>query len=323
MVSIVMPVRNEGPYLAASLDAIDRQSYPADRIEIMVVDGGSTDDTLEVLSRRASLDPRIRILGGPGVNTPQAMNVGTGAATGRYVAKVDGHGYVNDRFVEAAVTVLEADPSVGCVGGAIVPIATTPVQKAIEVARFSVLGVGGGIYTAPHVVHDIDTVQCGVYRAVLLGAIGGFDPDLQFGEDEEVNFRFRSAGSRIVFDPEIEFHYHVRPSLASLFRQYYNYGGARVRVVRKHPSFLRPKHLVPAALVIALVGSLVASLVNWRIPVVVVGGYAAALVVAGLALANRRRQGSGLLVAGALGCLHLAYGLGVLRGLLTVIRPAR
>src|SRR3954471_19785849 len=95
LVSIVMPVRNKAAYLEDSFRAIDAQTYPADRIEILVVDGGSTDATVEMVRRRSASDPRTRLLGGPGVNTPQAMNVGIEASRGAYVGKVDGHGFIN------------------------------------------------------------------------------------------------------------------------------------------------------------------------------------------------------------------------------------
>ena len=219
--------------------------------------------------------------------TRAAMNVGIEASSGAYIAKVDGHGWVNPDFVTAAVAVLTADKYVGCVGGEIVPIADTEIERAIKVARFSRLGVGGGIYTARLVTHDIDTVQCGVYRTDVLRAIGGFDLNLQFGEDEEVNHRVRATGHRIVFEPRMRFYYHVRPTFRSLFRQYRNYGRARVAVVRKHPSFLRAKHLFPALLVSALATSLVVGvLVSPIIPLVVTGGYALALAAGGLILSN-------------------------------------
>ena len=79
-----------------------------------------------------------------------------------------------------------ADRRVGGVGGLIDPIATGPVSRANSIARFSVLGVGRGPYTTARTVQEVDTVQCGVYRREALEAVGGFDGDLQFGEDESV-----------------------------------------------------------------------------------------------------------------------------------------
>jgi len=274
--------------------------------------------TAELVHERAARDPRIRLLGGPGVNTPAAMELGIEAARGEIVAKVDGHGWVNARFVEAAVAGLQADERIGCVGGIIEPVAETDVERAIAIARFSRLGVGGGVYTLGERPQETDTVQCGVYRRDALVEAGGFDPELPFGEDEEANFRLRQHGWRIRLEPAMRFRYRVRPSIGALFRQYFRYGRARVAVVRRHPSFFRLKHAAPGALVLTLAVCAVVGLAGgwWWVASVVWIGYGLAVVSGALYLAARARFGRPDLVALALIALHLGYGLGTLRGLL-------
>jgi glycosyltransferase involved in cell wall biosynthesis len=251
LVSIVMPIRNEAATIGEALDAIAAQTYPADRIEIVIVDGQSTDGTAAVVTRRMRNDSRIKLIRG-NYNCPAAMNVGIAESVGTIVAKIDGHGYMNRGFLEIGVRYLIDHPECSCVGGAIVPIGQTPTAQSNMYARFSRFGVGSGVYTSPRTVHEADTVQCGVYVKPHLEQVGAFDPDLQFGEDEEANHRLVRAGFRIVFHPGMEFHYYVRPSFRSLFRQYHNYGAARVKVLRKHPDFFRIKHVVPAAAIVAL-----------------------------------------------------------------------
>ena len=313
-----MPICNEAAHLARALDAVDRQTYPADRIEIIVVDGGSSDDTLGIVRRRMERDPRLRLLGGEGVNTPRAMEIGIEAARGDMIAKVDGHGWISDGFMEIAIRALTADPSLGCVGGRIQPVTETDHERGIAHARFSRLGVGDSVYTLDERVQETDTVQCGVYRRKALVDAGGFDSDLPYGEDEEANFRLRQHGWRILLDPRMRFSYRVRPSIGALFRQYFNYGRARVAVVRKHPTFFRVKHALPAVLVAALVGSLPLALFpGWRIATGIVWiGYSASIAGGSTYLAASRRFGRADLIARSLLALHLGYGLGTLRGLL-------
>lgn len=317
LVSLVLPILNEAAHLDRSLGAIDRQSYPRDLIEILAVDGGSNDGTLEMLRARMASDRRVRLLGGPGVNTPQAMRIGAAAASGEIIVKVDGHGWMNDHFVEVAVDRLLADPRLGCVGGVIEPIATTAAQRANAIARFSWLGVGGGVYTRGKHVQETDTVQCGAYRRAALDDAGGFDPALAYGEDEELNFRVRRAGWRILLDPAMRFMYQVRPDAFALFRQYFRYGRARVAVIRRHPSFFRLKHALPGLVVACLIASVPLAISSWRnVTLTFWGGYAALLLGGGSALAIRHRFSRPDLVAASLAALHLGYGLGTLRGLL-------
>jgi glycosyltransferase involved in cell wall biosynthesis len=325
LVSLVLPILNEGEHLHRSLDAIDRQTYPADRLEIIAVDGGSTDSTLQILRDRQSLDQRLQTLGGPGINTPAAMNIGIEAARGSIVAKIDGHGWINDTFVADAVAILEKEADVGCVGGRVIPVVENDAERSVAYARFSVLGVGGGIYTASKQLQYADTVQCGVYRREALVDAGGFDAALAFGEDEEANYRLRQAGWRIVLQPSMEFHYRVRPNALALFRQYFRYGGARVAVVNKHPSFFRPKHAMPAAVVAGL-GLGATAMIDHRtrgIGLVAWGTYLGLLASGGLALARKHRFGRPDLISLALGALHLGYGTGTFAGLWDLVNGKR
>ena len=325
LVSVVMPVLNEGDHLRAALDAINAQTYPRQRIEILIVDGGSTDTTVEVAHRRSNTDDRIRILGGHGVNTPMAMNVGLQQARGSLVAKIDGHGWMDPEYIERAVRALTDDEALGCVGGRIVPRANGATERAIAMARFSALGVGSGVYTLAPRPQITTTVQCGVYRRDALRAVDGFDPTMAYGEDEELNHRLRVAGWLILMDPAMTFNYRVRRSIGDLYRQYFRYGRARVSVIKKHPRFFRVKHVVPAGtlLGIGFAASLTAAGVRHRGLLALPLGYGSVVAVGSAVLSVRQRFARVDLVAAALVALHVGYGLGSLRGLLAVLTTRR
>jgi glycosyltransferase involved in cell wall biosynthesis len=317
IVSLVLPVKNEGLYISEVLEAIDRQTYPSNRIEIIIVDGGSTDNTLALIREKMTMDSRIRVAGGPGVNCPLAMNIGIEMATGTIVAKIDGHGYMNDEFIATAVEYLTANCGVSCVGGEIVPVYSSDKGRSNYLARFSKFGVGSGTYTAQKELQKIDTVQCGVYVKKDLIRVGLFDPDLQFGEDEEANFRLIRSGGKIVFHPRMRFYYHVRPSFQALYRQYFNYGCARVKVLRKHPSFLKLKHLIPAVTVLALCVSAALLLIGRAfLPLFAAswGVYGLFLMTASLSVAIRNHFLRVDYLTRSFLSLHIGYGLGLLAG---------
>jgi hypothetical protein len=77
---------------------------------------------------------------------------------------------------------------------------------------------------------------------------------MAYGEDEELNWRVRQRGFEVILCPALLQHYRPRASLGGLWRQYWNYGRGRMRVLRKHPDFLAPRHLAPSALVVVLAG---------------------------------------------------------------------
>lgn len=320
-VSIVMPVMNEALFLEAGLRAIQQQSYPAGKIEIFIVDGGSTDDTVACAEAVSKQDNRIVVISQGRLNCPQAMNEGIEKSRGKYVAKIDGHGYVNDRFIETAVASMEADNRIQCVGGRIIPLAQTPSEKANSIARFSAFGVGNGVYTLEPKVQFVDTVQCGVYRQDALVKAGAFDPDLQFGEDEEVNHRIIAQGGRILYHPDMRFHYYMRPSIKSLFRQYRGYGMARVKVLRKSPSFFRLKHIFPSALIVSIILSPFFLLLpaRWSLLAGIAPGfYFWFISSSAIYLAAMNRFPAFYRIGASLMALHCGYGSGFLLGVWNV-----
>ena len=91
MVSVVMPVRNERAYIVQSLNAVLQQDYPADRVEVIVVDGMSTDGTAEHVRLLQAVHPNLRLIDNPGRTAPKALNLAIDASKGEIIVRVDGH----------------------------------------------------------------------------------------------------------------------------------------------------------------------------------------------------------------------------------------
>jgi cellulose synthase/poly-beta-1,6-N-acetylglucosamine synthase-like glycosyltransferase len=168
-------------------------------------------------------------------------------------------------------------------------------------------------------------VQCGAYRKHELDAVGGFDPAMAFGEDEELNWRLHRAGREVWLCPDLRQPYRPRGSVAGLVRQYWSYGRGRMRVLRKHPAFLQLRHLVPSAFVAALAVTVGMVIVGFGAAplATVLGAYAAVLVVAALRALRTAPLVEAALVPVAIACMHLAYGSGLLWQALRSSRPAR
>jgi succinoglycan biosynthesis protein ExoA len=322
-VDVVVSTYNEEAYLRRCLEAVLGQEYPVDRRHVWVVDGGSSDRTVEVAREFAG--PHVTILAGLGrLNLPAALNVAIERCRGDLVAKIDAHGYPSRTYLKQAVAAFAEGPTgLACAGGRPEQTGETAFGKALAVARTSRIGVGSSGYAARATQAVVDTVQCGVYRRDALNAVGNFDPAMPYGEDEEVNWRLKEAGYDIVLDTRIRFHYITRPSWRAAYRQYRNYGEARVRVVRKHRAFLRARHGVPLVGLLGA-GGLAGTAVRFRLARrMLVGLGALYFCIAGLA-GVRAPRGVGvrvrLRVPGAVLALHLGYAVGTLRGLTSVAR---
>jgi succinoglycan biosynthesis protein ExoA len=315
-VAILMSTLNEAAFVDASLDALAAQTHAPGTI--IVVDGGSQDGTVERLRRRAARDERIRVhADGVRRSLPEALNIGLEMVSEPFVAKIDARTFVAPEFLERALHVFTREgPDVACVGGRPEQYGDTDFGEGLARARMSPFGVGGSGYADARARSDADTVQCGVYRREALLRVGGFDPALQFGEDEELNWRLRQAGYRIVRDPDIRFRYLARPTWLAAFRQYRNYGRARARVLAKHPAFLRPRHLVPSSALLLAAGMLCAAPSSRRARRMACGAAAAYTVAAAAAAlaACRDDLRHAPHTAAAFPALHAGYGIGFVEG---------
>jgi succinoglycan biosynthesis protein ExoA len=317
-IDVVVPAYNEERHLERCLDAVLAQDYPPELVRVWVVDAGSTDATAEIASRREATEPRLTVVSEGGrLWQADAMNRGIAAGTSELVARVDARMFVAPDYLTRAVEAFaEEGAGLALVAGQPEMSGETAFGRALAIARRSPFGVGASVYAKRSSAQRIavDTVQCGVYRRVALEAVGGFDPQMTYGEDEELNWRLRRDGWRILLDTRLRVAYVTRSSWREAFRQYRNYGTGRARVVAAHPEFLRLHHLAPAAMVSGTVG--IAAFTPWsRTARRALAAAALAYVGAGTAAALMGPEHTRSLaprVVAAFLALHIGYGAGTL-----------
>ena len=324
MVSIIMPVRDESAYIERSLGAVLRQDYPVERTEILVIDGMSTDGTREYIRAQQAAHTRLRLIDNPRHIVPPGMNIGIAQAKGDIIVRVDGHCEIAPDYVSRCVEHLLAD-GVEAVGGPIETVGETDEAQTIALAMSSWFGVGGSAFRT---VKDrpalVETVAFPAYRRQTLERLGPFDEQLVRNQDDEYNYRLLKDGGRILLSPDIRSRYYSRSSLRSLWRQYYQYGYWKVRVMQKHPRQMRWRQFVPPAFVAGLIGSSILGLFSRpfrRLGSWIVGLYLVANLLASLSLGREhgRQHIPRLLIIHPI--LHLSYGLGFLVGLVSFFNP--
>jgi succinoglycan biosynthesis protein ExoA len=315
-VSIIIPVRDEERFIEACLASVLAQDYPADRVEILLVDGRSTDRTRElaagVLAGRIA-EGSARILDNPRRIAPTAMNIGISASTGDVIVRADGHTVLPPDYVRLSVEVLQQTGS-QCAGGAIRTHGSGAVGRAIAAAQSSRFGVGGVAFrTGRRTAGPVDTVPFGAWPREVFACIGDFDTELVRNQDDELNFRLRQAGGTVWYDPAICTDYFATSSLRRFWRQYFQYGEYKVRVAQKRNGFASVRHVVPATFVVATAASLLLAVARRepRWTLAILGPYAIANGVASVAAA-RRTQAHPCRVAVAFAVLHTSYGAGFL-----------
>jgi GT2 family glycosyltransferase len=135
------------------------------------------------------------------------------------------------------------------------PQGTTPFGMTVALATSTPFGVGGGRFHYSQREEWVDTVYMGAWPRQVFETIGWFDEELVRDQDDEFNYRLRAAGGRILLDPQIRSKYTVRSTPRALWRQYFQYGLWKVRVLQKHPRQMSLRQFVPPAFVLSLFAS--------------------------------------------------------------------
>jgi glycosyltransferase involved in cell wall biosynthesis len=319
-----VPCRNEGRWIAPCLESILANDYPRDRLEVLVVDGMSTDETRSIVERYASSGACIRLLDNARQITPAALNIGIAAAQGAVILRMDAHVDYPVNYVRCLVDLLQTRRADN-VGGVCLtqPGADTPMARAIAIGMSHPVGVGNSYFRIGSAEERwVDTVPFGCYRREVFARIGGFDEDLVRNQDDEFNLRLIRSGGRILLSPHVVCRYYTRDSLGKLWRMYYQYGHFKPLVVRKVNGVMTLRQLGPPLFVLCLIaGTLFApwSRLVAAALAMVVAGYAAVIGACALLAARKHGWRAALGLFLVFPAIHVSYGLGYLRGIWTFL----
>jgi len=319
LVSVIMPVRNEARFIERSLRAVLSQDYPRDRIEILVADGMSEDETRAIIGQLQQQAKNLKIVNNPGKIVATGLNAALRLARGEIIVRVDGHCEIAPDYLRQCVSHILND-HVNAVGGPVETIGESYIARVTAAAMSSRFGVGGSAFRLPNSQTQFtDTVAFPAYTREIIDRAGPFDEELVRNQDDEYNYRLRGLGLKILLASDIRSRYYSRATLSGLWRQYLQYGYWKVRVMQKHPRQMQPRQFLPPLFVIAI------SLLLLSAPLLAAGKIllaAAVLAYAVLAIAGSigpaRETGWKVLPLLPLAFLiiHSAYGLGFLTGLL-------
>lgn len=321
LVSVIMPVRNERSFIGRSLGAVLAQDYPAQSLEVLVVDGMSSDGTRDIVRAMADNPRGVRVLllDNPAHIVPTALNIGLRQARGEVIVRVDGHCEIAPDYVRQCVETLQ-QTGADNVGGVWETVGQTYAARVIAVAQSSPFGIGNVAYRVRRPSPGfVDTVPFGAYRRDVFERIGGFDERLVRHQDYEFNVRLRQAGGKIYYTPAIQARYYSRSSFRKLARQYFEYGFWKAFVTLENPRALAWRHLAPIGLVGALAGGAVLSTAVPPLRPLYAGLWVVyALACLLMALKEARRAGWRCLplLPAAFAAIHLSWGAGFWWGLL-------
>jgi hypothetical protein len=154
----------------------------------------------------------------------------------------------------------------------------------------------------------VETFPLGCWPADALRAAGGWDERFLRNQDYELNYRLRSAGGRIVFDPAVWSYYRPRESLRAVARQYWDYGRFKALTIVTRPGSIHPRQVAPVLLLATAAAAILPTNAG-SIARRALAGYA--VVLGGVAVKSR----GGWRTVPMLTVIHGVWGAGVLAGL--------
>lgn len=324
-VSVVMPARNEEPYLAESVGSVLAQDHDGE-LELVIAVGPSRDRTAELARELAAGDRRIIVVDNPTGKIAAAINIAFRASRHPVVVRVDGHSMLPPGYIRTALRTLR-ETGAANVGGIMAAEGITPFQQAVAWAMTSPYGVGAARNHTGGEPGPAETAYLGVFRRAAVEQAGGYNEKFEIAEDWELNHRIRQAGGLIWFQPAMRVTYRPRTTVRALGLQYFRYGRWRRVVARQHAGTINMRYLAPPLAVAAVTAGSLAGLAglaalaagaagSWP-ALLTIGfaaplGYLAALTVVSIRAAGRLAPAAAARLPLALATMHMSWGTGFL-----------
>jgi hypothetical protein len=315
-VSVLMPVRDEEPYLADAVRHVLGQDYPGP-VQLVVAVGPSRDRTAQIAADLARSEPRLTVIENPTGKIPAGLNLAMKNARYDIIARMDGHALMRPGYLRTGVAEL-VKTGAADVGGVMAAEGISSFQQAVAWAMTSKVGVGSATWHTGGEPAPADSAYLGIYQRQAIHNAGGWDETMLRAEDWELNYRIRSQGGLVWCTPALQVTYRPRRTLKTLASQYWHYGRWRRVVVREHPETASFRYLAPPAVTIAVAAGTLAGIaglvttpwliLGFAVPVCYLAG-----VTAGSAMLSRAgKPGVRVRLPLILAVMHLSWGAGFL-----------
>ena len=259
-VSVIIPVYNEEKHIRRCLESLKTQTYPIDKIEFIIIDGGSRDNTVSVIKEFEN-DLSIILLHNEKRIVTYALNMGIDNARGNYIVRMDAHAEYEKNYIEKCIYYLETADADN-VGGIAITKGSGFVGSANADILSSKFGVGNSGFRTGAESGYVDTVPFGAFRKELFEKIGKFNINLPRSEDNDLNSRIRAAGGKVYLAADIKFTYFCRDTVSGILGQAIKNGNALFLTLRKNPEAMSFRHYIPFLFVLSLIALPLLSLIN-------------------------------------------------------------
>ncbi len=316
IVSVVLPVYNEERFIGKCIDSLLCQDFSIEKIELIFIDGCSTDKTVEIINRYKETHPSlIRIFNNPNRIVPYAMNIGIENSRGKYIFRMDAHSDYATDYISKCVYYLETTDAEN-VGGVAETKSNGFMGNAIAKMLSSKFGVGNSQFRTNGKSGYVDTVPFGAYKKEVFSKYGGYDERLARSEDNEMNFRIRKNGGKIYLSNDIHFSYYCRDSIKGIVDMAIQNGLWNVIATKLCPGAMGLRHFIPFLFVLSILGLSLFGFIHsffWQMLSIEIFLYLFLDILFSVKKSKSVKEFFALLVLFPI--FHISYGLGTMIGI--------
>ena len=322
-ISIIIPCRNEEKYIEGCLNSVLRNEYPEESIEVLIIDGKSTDSTRKIIDRFTNKYGFIYLLNNNNLTVPYAMNLGIKESSGDYIIRLDSHTEIPDNYFSELIKwskKLDAD-NIGAV--CITDVKDkNPKSNSIKKVLSSRLGVGNSYFrTGIKELKEVDTVPFGCYKKNIFGKIGLYDTRLTRNQDIELNKRLKNNNGKIFLIPDLFCKYFARENFSGIGKNNFGNGFWNVLTVyiTKNLNSISVRHFVPLIFIFSLIIPLV--LMIWYPSIGLISAFILilySLITISISVKLKDRDSKFYFILWTFMTLHFSYGFGSLIGLFRI-----
>lgn len=322
-ISIICPILNEEHFIETCIESILAQDYPAENMELLLVDGMSTDNTRRLADRYCREHKNIHLLDNPRQIVPCAMNIGIREAKGNIIVRIDAHSSFPKNYISTLVNNMNTLADAWNVGAVCRTLPRTDSDKAraIVAVLSNRFGIGNSAFRiGTKQVIQTDTVPFGCYRREVFDKVGLYNERLVRNQDIELNKRIKQHGGKIYLIPDTYCTYYARSSYRELAHNNFQNGKWNILTLyyTKNTSSLSLRHFIPLLFVLSLVIPLPAMLI-WA-PLGLIAAFSLLIyllltITVSIIIAKKQGINVGYIWLSFI-VLHISYGIGSLCGIL-------
>jgi glycosyltransferase involved in cell wall biosynthesis len=320
LVSFIVVAYNAGNRLPDLIKDLEKQEYTHGKIEVILVDSNSTDNTKAVMDSFATANNdflRICVLDNPKRTLPCGWNIALREARGDIILRVDAHVSIPADFIQNNVTCIKSGEKI-C-GGKVNSIidSNNSWQKTLLLAENSSFGGGIASFRRSNERRYVNTIAFAAYSREVFKKVGGYDERLARTEDNEIHYRMKKAGYKFFMDPKIHSSRYTRNTLSKMLKQKFGNGYWIGLTMGTSPRCFSLYHFAPLVFVLSII--ITSLLVIFGFPQLAVlmwvTYWIAAIMMTIFSIRKDKFIMSSLMLPILFFILHISYGCGTLIGL--------